>query len=81
MLAARRRYLHYSKVYSDVTKRGLLAWKQNKQITYYIYIYIYIFYIVIPNSVLTFLTIAQICYQQISIIRCYCLNNQSELGS
>ena len=44
MLAARRRYLHYSKVYSDVTKRGLLVWKQNKQITYYIYIYIYILY-------------------------------------
>ena len=44
MLAARRRYLHYSKVYSDFRKRGLLAWKQNKQITYYIYIYIYILY-------------------------------------
>ena len=37
MLAARRRYLDYSKVYSDVIERGLLAWDQNKQITYYIY--------------------------------------------
>ena len=53
----------------------LSARNQNKQITYYI------FYILIPNSVLTFLTIAQICFQQISINRCYWSNNQSELIS
>ena len=62
MLAPRRRCLYYSKVYSDVTERLLLAWNQNKQITYYIYC------ILIPNSVLIFLTIAQICYKQIRII-------------
>ena len=75
MLAPRRRCIYYSKVYSDVTKRWLLAWNQNKQIRYYIC------YILIPNSVLIFLTIAQICYQQTSKIRCYWLNNVSELGS
>ena len=64
MLAPRRRCLYYSKVCSDVTKIWLLAWNQIKQITYYI------FSILIPNSVLIFLTIAQICYQPISIIRC-----------
>ena len=57
MLAPRRHCLYYSRVYSDVTKRWLLAWNQIKEITYYI------FYILIPNSVLIFLTIAQICYQ------------------
>ena len=75
MLAPRRRCPYYSKVYSDVTKRWLLAWNQNKQFTYYI------FYILIPNSVLIFLTIAQIWYQQISIITYYLLKNQSELGT
>ena len=65
MLASRRRCLFYSKAYSDFANRWLLAWNQNKQITYYI------FHILIPNSVLIFLTIAEICYQQISTIRCY----------
>ena len=65
MLASTLRCLDYSKIYSDVTEGWLLAWNQNKQITYYI------FYILISNSVLIYLTIAQICYQQISIIRCY----------
>ena len=53
----------------------LSARNQNKKITYYI------FYILIPNALLIFLTIAQICDQQISIIRWYCLKNQSELSS
>ena len=57
MLASRRYCLDYSKVYSDTTERWLLAWNQNKQITHYIS------YILIPNSVLIFLAIAQICYQ------------------
>ena len=35
MLAPRRRCLDYSKVYFDVTERFLLAWDQNKHITYY----------------------------------------------
>ena len=61
MLAPSRRCLDYSKVYSDATERWLLAWNQNKQITYYI------FYILVPNPVLIFLTIAQIYFQQISI--------------
>ena len=37
MLAPRRHCLYYSRVYSDVTKRWLLAWNQN-------YISIYILY-------------------------------------
>ena len=37
MLAIRRRSLDYSKVYFDVTERWLLAWSQNKYITYLIY--------------------------------------------
>ena len=65
MLAPRKRCLYYSKVYSDVTKTWLLELNQNKQITYYI------FNMLIPNSVLIFLTIEQIYYKQISIIRCY----------
>ena len=56
MLALRRCCLDYSKVYKDVIESCLLAWHQNKQITYYI------FYLLIPNSVFIFLTIAQICY-------------------
>ena len=60
LLAPRRHCLDYSKVYSDVTERWLLAWNQNKQITYCIS------YILIPNSVLIFLTIA---HKQIRIIR------------
>ena len=56
--------LEYSKVYNDVTERCLLGWNQNKHITYYA------FHIVIRKSVLIFLTIAQIRYQHISIIRC-----------
>ena len=55
MLASRRCCLGCSKVYNDVTERWLLAWNQNKQITYYM------FYILISNSVLIFLTVAQIC--------------------
>ena len=65
MLAPRRRCLDYSKVYRDVTESWLLAGNQNKQIIYYV------FSILIPKSVLIVLTIAQICYQQISLIRCY----------
>ena len=53
MLAPKKQCLYYSEISSDVTKRWLLAWNQNKQITYYI------FYILIPNSVLIFLKIAQ----------------------
>ena len=34
MRASRRRYLDYSEVYNDVTKRWLLAWNQNLRITY-----------------------------------------------
>ena len=34
MLASRRRCLDYSKFYSDVTQRWLLAWNQNKRVTY-----------------------------------------------
>ena len=34
MLASRRRCLDYSKIYSDVKQRWLLAWNQNKQVTY-----------------------------------------------
>ena len=34
MLASRRCYLDYSKVFSHVVERWLLAWNQNKQITY-----------------------------------------------
>ena len=65
MLARRRCCLDYSKVYSDVTEIWLLAWNKNKQVTYYV------FYILIPNSVLILVTIVQICYQQISVIRWY----------
>ena len=65
MLAPRRRCLDYSKVYMDVTESWLLAGNQNKQIIYYV------FSILIPKSALIVLTIAQICYQQISLIRCY----------
>ena len=38
MLAPRIHCLDYSKVYSDLTERCLLAWNQNKHITYYIHI-------------------------------------------
>ena len=62
MLSPRKHCLDDSKFYSDVTEKGLLAWNQNKQFTYYI------FHIPIPNSALNFLTIAQVCYQQISIL-------------
>ena len=37
MLAPRRRCFGYSKVYYDVRKRWLLAWNQNKHITYSIF--------------------------------------------
>ena len=37
MQAPRRHCIDYSKVYSDVTERWLLAWNQNKQFTYYIF--------------------------------------------
>ena len=47
MVAPRRRCLDYSKVYY-VTGRWLLAWNQNKYLTYYI------FHILIPKSVLVF---------------------------
>ena len=56
MLAPRRCCLDHSKVYSDVTERWLLAWNQNKHITYYM------FHILIPKSVFIYLTIAHICY-------------------
>ena len=36
MLAPKRRHLHYSKIYCDVAERWLLAWNQNKHITYFI---------------------------------------------
>ena len=52
MLAPRRHCLDYSKFYCDVTERWLLAWNQSKYITYYI------FHILIPESVLVFLTYA-----------------------
>ena len=65
MLTPRRLCLDYSKIYSDATEIWLLAWNQNKQIKYYI------FYILIPNSVLVFLTIALVYYQKIRLIRCY----------
>ena len=55
MLPSRRHCLDYSKGYSGVTERWFLAKNQNKQIKYCI------FYILIPNSVLIFLTIAQTC--------------------
>ena len=66
MLASGSAVLIIQKLQKDVTERWLLAWNKNKQITYYI------LYILIPNSVLIFVTIAQISFQQISIlIRCY----------
>ena len=37
MLAPRRGCPSYSKVYYDVRKRWLLAWNQNRHITYYIF--------------------------------------------
>ena len=37
MLAPRRGCLGYSKVYYDVRKRWLLAWKENRHITYDIF--------------------------------------------
>ena len=43
MLVPKRRCLYYSEVSSDVTKGWLLAWNQQKQITYCI------FYILTPN--------------------------------
>ena len=35
MLASRRCRLDYSKIFCDVVERWLLAWNQNKHITYY----------------------------------------------
>ena len=52
MLAPWRHCLHYGKVYWDVTTRLLLAWNQNKHITYYI------FHILLPKSILVFFTFA-----------------------
>ena len=37
MLTSRRRCLHYSKVHSDVRKRLLLAWNQNKNYILHIF--------------------------------------------
>ena len=37
MIAPRRGYLGYSKVFCDVRKRWFLAWNQNRHITYYIF--------------------------------------------
>lgn len=51
MLASRRRCLHYSKAYCDVTERWLLSWNQNKHIYD-------IFDRLIPKSVLVFHTFA-----------------------
>ena len=34
MLAPKRRCLDYLKVYCEVTERWLLAWNQNKHVTY-----------------------------------------------
>ena len=50
MLARRRSSLGFSKVYCDFTKRWLLAWNQNKHITYYI------LHVLIPKSVLVLFT-------------------------
>ena len=55
MQASWRRCIGYSKLRSYLAKKRLLAWNQNKEITYSI------FCIIIPNSVLIFFTIAQIC--------------------
>ena len=52
MLAPRRRYLDYSKVYCDITERSFIAWNQNKHIIYYI------FHKLISKSVLVFFTFA-----------------------
>ena len=52
MLPPTRCFLDYSKVFSDVTEKWLLGLNQNKQIAYYM------FYILIPNSVLIFYTVA-----------------------
>ena len=52
MLAPWRRCLHYLKGYCDVTKRLLLAWNQNKHVTYYI------LHILFPKSILVFCTSA-----------------------
>ena len=49
MLVHRRRFLDYSKVYSDVTERWLLAWNQSRNIRYYI------IQILILKSLLVFL--------------------------
>ena len=52
MLALGRRCLDYSKSFCDVIERWLLAWNQNKHITYYA------FHKIIPKSVLVFFTFA-----------------------
>ena len=41
MVTHRRRCLNYSKAYSVATERLLLAWSQNKHITYYKHIRLY----------------------------------------
>ena len=53
--APRRCCLGYSKVYCDVRKRWLLAWNQNRHITYSI------FHILTPKSVLQFRKTAILC--------------------
>ena len=54
MLAPRRLFLDYSKVYGDFTERSLLAWNRSKSITHYM------FHILIPKSVLLFLTFSSL---------------------
>ena len=61
ILAPSIRFLGYSKVYCDVRKRWLLAWNQNRLITFYIFhiqytnskISIGLFYIRLPLRLMT----------------------------
>ena len=61
MLARRRRFLDYSKVYSGFTERSLLAWNRSKSITHYM------FHILVPKSVLLFLTFSPLGFMTSTI--------------
>ena len=65
MLAPRRRYLDYLKVYCDVTERCLLAWNQSKHIIYYI------FHILIPKSLLVLHTLAPTSFDLVGFDPCF----------
>ena len=62
MLALRRRFLGYSKVYCDVRKGWFLAWNPKRHITYYI------LHILIPKSVLAFFTFVLTSFDDTDLI-------------